>query len=310
MAASLFAAELARYGPHAADAPPPAPADAAAYCRRLARTHYENFTVASWLLPRGLRQHFCNVYAFCRWADDLADETADPLQSLALLDWWEDQLRACRDSAEHGGAGAARHPVFVALGRTIAEFDIPIEPFADLLAAFRRDQRQSRYDTFDELLDYCRYSANPVGRLVLYLGRCHDERTGAVADSICTGLQLANFWQDVARDYARGRMYLPRESLARFGCGEQDIAACRVSEPLRRVLAVEVERAESYLKTGRRLVPMVPRELRVDVALFIEGGLAILRAIRRAEFDVWSRRPTVGKWEKLRLVARAWWRGG
>src|SRR5688572_24380446 len=162
------------------------------YCLRLALTHYENFAVATRLLPRDLRQHFYHVYAYCRWADDLADETADRARSLKLLDWWEHELAECY-------SGRSRHPVFVALEGTIAEFAIPIEPFRRLITAFRQDQTTTWYGSFDELLGYCRNSADPVGRLVLYLGRCHnDATTGPLSDSICTGLQLANFWQDVA----------------------------------------------------------------------------------------------------------------
>ena len=177
------------------------------------RRHYENFTVASRLLPRRLRQHVCNIYAYCRWADDLADEIGDPQRSLALLDWWETQLRDCYD-------GRAAHPVFIALSETIRKFDIPAEPFLDLLVAFRQDQRVTRYETIDQVLEYCRCSANPVGRLVLYLGRCHTPERARLSDSICTGLQLANFCQDVARDWDRGRIYLPQADCRRFGYDE------------------------------------------------------------------------------------------
>ncbi len=211
---------------------------AQAYCRRLARTHYENFTVASWLLPRKLRQHFANIYAYCRWSDDLADETAGGAESLQLLDWWQSQLDDCY-------RGIATHPVFVALQSTIDEFDIPIDPFRDLLIAFRQDQTQTRYETFDDLLGYCRNSANPVGRLVLYLGRCHDDRRGQLADNICTALQLANFWQDVARDYDRGRIYLPQESCRRAGYDEAMFARREFNPQFRQLLAGEVDRAES-----------------------------------------------------------------
>jgi len=296
----MFPSDLERYGPEADILKPPSARRARRYCRRLARRHYENFTVASRLMPRRLRQHICNVYAYCRWADDLADETNNPEFSIALLDWWEKQLRQCY-------AGRAVHPVFVALGDTIRRFDIPIDPFVDLLVAFRQDQRMLRYETFDQLLDYCRYSANPVGRLVLYLGRCYSPERTRLSDSICTGLQLANFWQDVAGDFDRGRIYLPRIDCQRFGYDELDFDHRRCNDAFRRLMADQVDRAERWLRGGLPLVGKVPPELQLDVALSIHGGLAILGVIRRRNYDVWTRRPQVSIMEKLRLVVRCWW---
>lgn len=302
MPSAAFAAELATLGPQARPAPPCTLDAARAYCRRLARAHYENFTVASRLLPRALRQHFYHVYAYCRWADDLADEIGNAGQSLELLDWWESQLDATY-------AGRPEHPVFVALAETIATFDLPRQPLADLLSAFRQDQHPRRYASFAELLDYCRRSANPVGRIVLYLGRCHDEPRGHLADSVCTGLQLANFWQDVARDYERGRVYLPRETCAQFGYDDADLARRAASPAFRQVLAHEVARAEQYLRAGLPLVERVSASLRGDVWLFIQGGLRILQHIRRCDYDVWSRRPEVSRLDKLCLLAGCVWRG-
>ncbi len=296
-----FAADLERYGPQARPAKPPSLRKARRYCRRLAKRHYENFTVASLLLPAGLRQHFYSVYAYCRWADDLADETGDPRQGLALLDWWEGELRKCFQ-------GQATHPVFIALAETIREFSIPADPFVDLLAAFRQDQEVDRYETPDQVLNYCRYSANPVGRLVLHLGRCHDEARSRLADSICTGLQLANFCQDVALDWARGRIYLPRTHCRRFGYDEAMFARGECNEAFRHLLAAEVAEAEGWLRRGLPLVSMVPGDLRLPIALFIHGGLSILAAIRQADYDVWSHRPVLTRWEKLRLALRCWWR--
>jgi squalene synthase HpnC len=266
----------------------------------LAEGHYENFTVASRLLPRLLRQHVCNVYAYCRWADDLADEIGDSGRSLMLLDWWEGQLRECY-------AGRAVHPVFVALGETIREFGIPCEPFCDLLAAFRQDQRVTRYETFEDLLGYCRCSADPVGRLVLYLGRCHTPERVQLSDRICTGLQLANFWQDVARDWAKGRIYLPLADCRRFGYDEAAFARREVNDAFRHLLAFEVERADGFLRGGLPLASDMARGLRLPVALFAHGGLVTLEAIRRQNYDVWTRRPTVSKLDKLRLLVRCWW---
>jgi squalene synthase HpnC len=300
MPANWFHTDLELYGPsgshHAVT-----PDEARRYCTRLARRHYENFTVASWLLPRQLRQHMAYVYAYCRWSDNLADEMGSAQESLALLDWWHDELTACFE-------GRASHPVFVALRDTIEEFELPIDPFRDLLVAFRQDQRKSRYATFDELLEYCRHSANPVGHIVLHLGRSYNEQTVSLSDSICTGLQLANFWQDVSRDFERGRIYLPAETMQRFGYDETRFATRRANDAFRQMLRCEVDRAESYLTGGRPLVKMMPPPLRIDVALFIDGGLAVLGAIRRLNYDVWTKRPTVGKLQKLRLLAAAWWR--
>ncbi len=296
-----FAAELELYGPRAPEPKRLSRRASRRYCRRLARRHYENFTVASLLLPWRLRQHFYNIYAYCRWADDLADETGSPGQSLALLDWWACQLQDCY-------RGDTTHPVFVALAETIEQFNIPPDPFLDLLVAFRQDQQVVRYESFDQLLAYCRYSANPVGRLVLYLGRCHGEEQCRLADCITTGLQLANFWQDVAGDWDRGRIYLPMAHCRRFGYDETMFARRECNEPFRRLLAAEVSEAEGWLRRGLPLVGMVPGELRVDVSLFIHGGLAILDAIRRQDFDVWARQPVVPRSAKLKLLAKCWWR--
>lgn len=274
-----------------------------AYCRQLAARHYENFTVASFLMPRHLRQHFCNLYAYCRWADDLADEIQPREKALALLDWWEKELNSLFQPDKTGVK--ARHPVFLALAGTIPEFDLPRQPLADLLIAFRQDQAKTRYETFAELLHYCQNSANPVGRLVLYLGRCHSGETARLSDSICTGLQLANFWQDVARDFQHGRIYLPQEDLLRFGYPDEEFSTRTATNSFRDLLTFEVDRAEQFLREGAPLVRRVSQDLRLPVRLFLEGGLAIIAAIRRQRYDVWSRRPTVGKGTRLWLVAKA-----
>jgi squalene synthase HpnC len=293
-------ADLRRFGPGCC-ASPPTLAEARAYCRELAATHYENFTVASFLVPRALRPHFHAIYAYCRWADDLADETDSPAKSLELLDWWQESLDACY-------RGRATHPVYVALAETVGEFSIPIEPFVALLTAFRRDQQPTRYATFDEVRDYCRGSADPVGRLVLYLGRCHDEARAAFSDHICTGLQLANFCQDVPNDWDRGRVYLPGETLQRFGYDEAMFARRETNEAFRRVMEFEVARAEAFLVAGLPLAERMPRELNVQIELFARGGLAILQAIRAIDYDVWRIRPTVSRRKKLSLLVASWWR--
>ena len=293
-----FASQLEQDGP--ASSQQRVSLDAAReYCRRLARTHYENFTVASWLLPKHLRQHFYNVYAYCRWSDDLADEVEDAAQSLDLLDWWQRQLDDCY-------RGRAAHPVFVALVDTIEQFEIPAEPFRNLLIAFRQDQRKTRYETFDELLGYCRNSANPVGHLVLYLGRAFDEEHARLSDEICTGLQLANFWQDVSRDFDRGRVYLPRETLRRYGYDDAMLERREFNDAFARALRHEVDRAEAFFARGRPLAARMPRELRIDVELVLRGGLAVLAAIRRIGYNVWRTRPVVGRRRKVWLVWCAW----
>lgn len=300
--AATFLDELAVLGPSAPQAAVSA-ADADAYCRRLAKTHYENFSVASWLLPKHLRQPFYNVYAYCRWADDLADETGDAEQSLDLLAWWEHELDRCY-------AGEATHPVFVALRKTIDAYAIPATPFRELLIAFRRDQLQTRYATYEELLAYCRYSANPVGHLVLHLGRCANEVNLQLSDCVCTGLQLANHWQDVARDYHIGRVYLPQDDLLRFDVTEPMLAASTASDQVRALLKLEVDRAEALLREGEPLANRVSDDLRMQVRLFVQGGLAILDQIRRQNYDVLASRPKVSKWQQLRLLLCAWWRKG
>lgn len=316
---------LAKYGPHVRDVPPCSLQEAEAYCRRLTRAHYENFSVSHILLPRELRQHFCNLYAYCRWADDLADEVESDEESLRLLDWWESQVNELYEhcgptltrSASEGVPDAPslalrvrepKHPVFIALAETAGQFSLPRQPLVDLLSAFRQDRVQHRYTTLAELLDYCRRSANPVGRLVLHLGRCHKEETVQLSDSICTGLQLANFWQDVRRDFEMGRIYLPREDLVRFGIDEPQLPSSPVNPQFRDLLKFEVDRAEEYLLAGKPLIKLVSPQLRISMRLFVDGGMAILAAIRKQGYDVWTRRPVVGKWTKLRLLLGAYWR--
>jgi len=280
--------------------PPVAPSleQARAYCRRLARTHYENFSVATWFLPHRLRQHFFNVYAYCRISDDLGDEVGDPITSLRLLDQWQSELDACYD-------GSPRHPVFVALGETARTFDIPQHEFSDLLTAFRQDQTVTRYQTFTDLLGYCTYSANPVGHLVLYLGGYRDAERQKLSDSTCTALQLANFWQDVSLDCAKGRIYLPLEDLRRFGVGEDDLANNRNTPAFCKMMKFEVNRARDWFQQGLPLVSKVNKELALDLGLFSRGGQEILNAVEQQGYAVLGRRPSISRSRKLALVARA-----
>ena len=290
---------LARYGTAgpAWDEP-----SSVAYTRRLARSHYENFHVASALLPRRLRQDFHNVYSFCRWADDLGDEIGDRARSLELLAWWRDGLRRMY-------SGDAGHPVYVALRQTVEKHRLPIEPFLDLIHAFEQDQRAKRYATYDELLGYCRYSANPVGRLVLRLWGYSDAERFALADCTCTALQLANFWQDVARDFRIGRIYIPLDVMSLQGYSlealEADLEQGRVGEGFRAVMSELVERTQALFHDGQRLIDRVDRRLAVDLNLFTLGGMAILDKIRRQRLDTISRRPKLGTWDRLVLLSRA-----
>jgi squalene synthase HpnC len=268
------------------------------YCELLARSHYENFSVATRFLPARLRQHFYNVYSYCRISDDLGDEVGDARQSLELLGQWETELNACY-------AGTPRHPVFVALAQTVRQFSIPQHEFSDLLIAFRQDQIITRFETFADVLGYCKYSANPVGHLVLYLCGYSDDERQRLSDFTCTALQLANFWQDVAVDYDKGRIYLPLEDLRQHGATEGDIAQRRATPQFLEMMKFEVQRAHEWFEYGLPLVKMVNRQLALDLELFSRGGQEILKAIERQRFDVLSSRPVISKPRKLWLVARA-----
>lgn len=288
--------------------------DARRWTRRLALSHYENFVVGGLLTPRRLRQDYYNLYAYCRVADDLADAIADDAESLRRLEQWERWLLECYQpkpatahSAADDAAGqrADNHLVFTALRPTIERFQIPPEPFLALLDAFRQDRRVARYETFAQVHDYCRRSANPVGHLVLYLAESFDAERARLADEICTGLQLANFCQDVRRDAQLGRVYLPAEDLEQFGVDPNRLGDSRASGRMGDLLRFEVDRAEAFIHRGLPLIEHVPRWLGRDVSLIAGGGLATLRAIRRAGYDVWRRRPTVSRWTQANLMLRA-----
>jgi len=274
--------------------------EAFTYCKRLAKSHYENFHVASFFLPKPLRQPFYIVYAYCRCSDDIADEHDGSPESrqiaLQRLDEWHRQLDQCFEQTE---PNAETHPVFIALRSLIRQYDLPKEPFADLLKAFRQDQTQQFYATFDDLLHYCRYSANPVGRIVLHLVCKPTPEQLAWSDSICTGLQLANFWQDVRRDKVIGRCYIPKDVARKFGI---DLTDLHDSPNFRRMMQELVVDARNRFHLGKPLVRSVPPILRTDIALFIRGGLAILDAIERIQFNVLENRPTLSRWTKLRLL--------
>lgn len=283
---------------YAIPAEPPSLEAAREYCRRLASSHYENFSVATWFLPKRLRQHFYNVYAYCRISDDLGDEVGNPAASLVLLDQWQAELDACY-------AGIPKHPVFVALAETVTAFGIPKHEFSDLLTAFRQDQTITRYGTFQDLLGYCKNSANPVGHLVLYVCGYGDAERQKLSDFACTALQLANFWQDVSVDYQKGRIYLPLEDLRRFAVSESDIAAGRNTDTFLEMMKFEVERAREWFRQGLPLIQKVDRALATDIELFSRGGQEILSAIEQQGYAVLGRRPVISRSRKLSLVARA-----
>jgi len=279
---------------------------AEAFCRDVASRHYENFTVATRLVPPRLRQHLANVYAYARWSDDLADEAASPTEAARDLAAWRQGLAACF-------AGRPGHPVYVALADTVRQTGLTIAPFAHLLDAFEEDRAFDaagvavRYADRNELVAYCRRSADPVGRIVLALEGCRDAAMVALSDCICTGLQLVNFWQDVRRDRLAGRVYLPRDDMRRHGVEETMLDAPRAALPLKQLLREEVSWAREYFDAGAPLAGVAPPALRPAIGMFLAGGRAVADAIERAGFDTLLRRPTVGKWTKLRLAARAWW---
>ena len=271
------------------------PEEARRYCERLAKSHYENFLVAGVFCPHPLRQHFYNVYSYCRISDDLGDEIGDTQKALILLDWWEDELNAMY-------RGEPRHPVFVALAETVKQFRIPADPFRDLLTAFRQDQTITRYPTYADLERYCVYSANPVGRLVLYLCGYNDPERLALSDKTCTALQLANFWQDVTRDLDKDRIYIPLEDMARFGYTEASLVAHEVTPAFLQLMKFEVERTHALFAEGIKLCDLVERRVRLDIEMFNRGGQEVLRLIEDQNYDTLSRRPSVPKSRQLALL--------
>jgi squalene synthase HpnC len=271
-------------------------AEADRYCAALSRGHYENFTVASWLLPRRLRKHFFSVSAYCRRADDRGDELHDRERSVKALEWWRSELDACY-------RGEPLHPVFVSLRDTITHFEIPRKPFDDLIDAFVQDQAITRYETYEQLLDYCKRSANPVGRLVLYLCGYSDGERQELSDYTCTALQLANFWQDVGRDLEIDRVYIPLSDMARYGCTYDDLFARRSTPAFRELMRFEVDRTRQLFQQGLPLIDRLDGSLRLDILLFSSGGMAILDKIEQQGWDVLDRRPSLSRLEKIRLTS-------
>jgi len=269
--------------------------EARRYTTWLATSHYENFHVVSFLLPKKLHQDFYNVYSFCRWADDLGDEIGDKAESLRLLEWWRSEL-------DRMYAGETQHPVYVALLDTVRKHDLPIEPFADLIHAFVHDQSITRYPTWADVMHYCKYSANPVGRLLLYLCGYRDAERQRLSDSTCTALQLANFWQDVSIDLLKDRVYIPQEVMRRHGYGDQDLFDRVEDERFQGVMKDVVHRARELFIEGLPLARTVHKRLSVDLELFSRGGLLVLEKIERQQYRVLHNRPAIGKLERVRLL--------
>jgi squalene synthase HpnC len=273
------------------------PGEGRAYTRWLATNHYENFHVVSFLLPKRLHQDFYNVYAYCRWADDLADEIGDTAESLRLLAWWRGEL-----DAMYNGQSSATHPVFAALASTVAKYNIPRQPFSDLIDAFIQDQTVTRYRNWDELFGYCRNSANPVGRLILYLGGYSDDRRQNLSDATCTALQLANFWQDVTVDLLKDRVYIPLDVMERHGYTVEELFARRFTPAFAAVMREIVAKARDLFLEGLPLSGMVDRRLAIDLDLFSRGGMRVLEKIEQQGYDVLASRPKVSKVERVGLL--------
>ncbi len=274
--------------------------EARAWCKRLTGAHYENFHVATFFLPTGVRPYFESIYAYCRVADDLGDEVADTRSASRLLTAWGEMLNECYDMPER-----SRHPVFVALREAVVDCELPRQLFLDLLLAFQMDQVKTEYASMGELMEYSRYSANPVGRLVLWVCGYKEERLGVLSDKVCTALQLANFWQDVVEDAERGRRYLPGAVMERCGVDEGQILGRVFTPEFRLMMESLVGETRTMLREGAVLNGMVDGELGVTLRLFSDGGEAILDGIARQGYDVLRGRPVVTKGKKLMLLGRA-----
>ena len=279
----------------------PTLAEALAWCKHLATSHYENFHVATFLLPAKLRPHFHSVYAFCRTSDDLGDEVGDVTTATRLLAEWRSMLHQCFECPD-----ASKHPVYVALWPTISVCALPRQPFDDLISAFELDQSYTKHESLETLVAYSRLSANPVGRLVLLVSGYRSENLLTLSDEICTGLQLANFYQDIVSDWKeRGRRYLPADVMQRFGVSDEQIASRRFDEHFRAMMKFLVDDARARLVRGEQIVGQVDRDLAATLSLFVRGGHAILDAIAGQDYNTLVSRPVVSKGAKLRLLVGA-----
>jgi phytoene synthase len=273
-----------------------------AYCEQLARSHYENFPVGSVLVPKRLRKYFYSIYAFARTADDFADEGYNDNHSeaerLALLDEWQLMLQDCF-------AGRVAHPIFIALNDTRQKCKLPISLFEDLLSAFSQDVVKRRYQSFNELLDYCRRSANPIGRLILLLFGYTDESLHILSDHICTGLQLANHWQDVAIDLQKDRVYLPEDDLQAYGLSIKELQQQQLSPAFLELMKFEVERARQLFAKGKPLCTAVNGRLAIELRVVWLGGSRILDGIEANGYDIFNKRPVITKRDKISILFTA-----
>jgi hydroxysqualene synthase len=277
-------------------------AERAAYaeCERIAGAHYENFPVASWLLPAAMRPHVAALYAFARAADDFADEGhRSPAERLRLLDDWESRLHACVNTDGDPG-----DQIFLAVGKTIRTCNLPVTLFEDLLSAFRQDITTHRYQAWDDVLDYCRRSANPVGRLVLRIAGYDDPRLDLSSDALCSALQLTNFWQDFGRDWQHDRLYVPLEDVGACRARVQDLSSLRMTEPWRCALRVVTGRTRELFRAGRTVCDGVPGRLRYELRLTWLGGSRILDRLEGDNFNVFAARRTLGGGDLVPLVTR------
>lgn len=311
-----FAEQLAKFGPNRQDQSSSSGRaldlrSAEEYCRELAHSHYENFSVASWLVPKSLRQDFCNVYCYCRWADDLSDEIDGSENSKILLAWWRElttQMFSDDTERKSDGSSWASHPVLIALHQTVCKHDLDIGDFLNLINAFEQDQEKTRYSSHAEVLDYCQGSANPVGRIVLKMADHFSPANAEASDQICEGLQIANFAQDVKRDGELGRIYMPYEHFVEFGVEEFELIEGNSSPKTRKAVLEWCDYAEQRLLKGSSLIDSVDGWLRRNIYIFAGGGLAIIEAIRKNRGDVWEKRISVSRWSKAKLLASAAWR--
>ena len=298
--ASPIAADLQRFGPlQILREPVPLP-QARKYCASLMRRHFPDFLLFRLVVPGRLQQHFANVFAFWRWGKDLAQHLHDPRSGLALLDWWHRLLQDCY-------AGQVAHPVFVALRETIETFGIPRDPFADLLAGFRQDQQVRRYQTSEELLAYCRYAANPLGRLFLLIAGCPDASFRRPVEHICTGIAWVGFCRHLPRDVRAGRIYLPLTHALRYGYREEDFLRRTYNEAFQMFLEKELAEAEGWLLAGRTGLRGLPRWVQLAGCLAVGEALEWIRRIRAVGYDIWSRPLRMSSWDKWGLIARTWW---
>ncbi len=278
---------------------PAALTEAFAHCEQLARAHYENFPVGSLLIPKAKRQHVYSIYAFARTADDFADEgDCEPVIRLRQLDEWQTQLDACYE-------GRATHPIFIALAHTVKELQLEKSLLSDLLSAFKQDVVKRRYANFAEVLDYCTRSANPVGRLILRLFDYRQPKLDELSDAICTALQLTNFWQDLALDILKDRVYLPEDEMAAANITINDLRAREASPALRQLIKFQVARTRELFLRGKPLPDLVNGRLAVELRLTWHGGMRILELIEAQQFDTLAQRPRLNTADKIRLLARA-----